>query len=361
MAKIDQLLQIVRDANASDLHLAAGSVPVVRVAGKLEKTSHKRLSSETIKGLIYEILSDEQIRAFEREGDIDAAYGIPAGARFRINIYHTQTGIAASIRLIPDTPPSLESLGFAETVAGLAEQRSGLVLVTGPTNSGKTTTLAAMLDHINTNFSRHIVTLEDPIEYIHANKNSLITQRQIGLHVQSFAAGVRAALREDPDVIMVGELRDTETIAQAVTAAETGLLVLGTLHTTSAAATIDRVVDVFPPSQQQQIRVMLADTLAGVVSQHLLTKANGAGRVLAYELLTRTSSVKNLIREGKTHQVPNIIQSSRKKGMRLLDNHLKALVDAGIIKPEEAVRVAVDPSPFLSLTEHHAHETAGVS
>lgn len=361
MARIDQLLQIVRDADASDLHLAAGSVPVVRVGGKLEKTSHKRLGSETIKGLIYEILTDEQIRTFEREGDLDAAYGVPEGARFRINIYRIQAGVAAAIRLIPDAPPSLDALGFADTVARLAESRTGLVLVTGPTNSGKTTTLAAMIDHINTNFSRHIVTLEDPIEYIHENKNSLITQRQIGLHAQSFASGVRAALREDPDVIMVGELRDTETIAQSITAAETGLLVLGTLHTTSAPATIDRIVDVFPHGQQQQIRVMLADTLVGVVSQHLLTKASGVGRVLAYELLTRTPSVKNLIREGKSHQLTSVILSSRKQGMRLLDNHLKALVDAGIIKPEEAVRVAIDPTPFLTVAQQRETEMAGVS
>ncbi|HPM38341.1 MAG TPA: type IV pilus twitching motility protein PilT [candidate division Zixibacteria bacterium] len=351
MAKIDQLLNIVRDAHASDLHLAAGSVPIVRVSGRLEKTSHKRLTSETIKALVYEMLSDDQIRLFEREGDLDVAYGVPGGARFRINIFHMQCGVAAAIRLIPDRPPSLDSLGFADTVARLTEQRSGLILVTGPTNSGKTTTLAAMIDQINTGFARHILTLEDPIEYIHESKNSLVSQRQVGRHVGSFAAGLRAALREDPDVITVGELRDTETIAQAITAAETGLLVLGTLHTTSAAATVDRIVDVFPPDQQQQIRIMLADTLLGVVSQHLLTRADGPGRVLAYELLVRTPSVQNLIRESKTHQLSMIIQSSRKLGMRLLDNHLKALVDAGIIRPEEAVRVAHDPSPFLAKSE----------
>jgi len=351
MAKIDQLLQIVKDADASDLHLASGSVPVVRVNGQLEKTAHKRLTNDQVKALLYEILSDEQIRQFEREGDLDVTYGVTSVARFRINIYHTNAGVGAAIRLIPDAVSDLASLGFPDTVGQMAEQRSGLILVTGPTNSGKTTTLAALIDHLNTNFARHVITLEDPIEYAHENKNSLVTQRQVGLHVRSFAAGVRAALREDPDVIMVGELRGTETIKQAITAAETGLLVLGTLHTTSAPATIDRLVDVFPSGEQQQIRVLLADTLIGIVSQHLLTKASGHGRVLAYELLLRTDSISHLIREGRTVEMASIIQSSRKQGMRLLDNHLKALVDAGIIKAEEAVRVATDPSPFLPKTE----------
>jgi len=356
MAKIDQLLQIVKDANASDLHLASGSVPIVRVGGQLEKTSHKRLGSENIKALIYEILSDEQIRRFEKEGDLDVAYGVPSVARFRINVYHMHAGIGAAIRLIPDSVPNLAALGFVESVSQLTESRSGLMLVTGPTNSGKTTTLAAIIDHLNTNFQRHIITLEDPIEYVHDDKNSLVSQRQVGLHVSSFAAGVRAALREDPDVIMVGELRDTETIHQAVTAAETGLLVLGTLHTTSAAATVDRIVDVFPPDQQQQIRVMLADSLIGIVSQHLLAAAKGHGRVLAYEVMTRTMSIANLIRESKTIQIPTVIQSSRRQGMRLMDNHLKALVDAGIIKAGEAVRVAQDPSQFLTKSEQREQE-----
>ncbi len=361
MAKIDQLLQIVKDAAASDLHLSSGSVPMVRVSGKLEKTAHKRLGDENIRALIYEILTDDQIRRFEKEGDLDVAYGVPSVARFRINIYRMHTGISAAIRLIPDTVQSLGDLGFTDLVGKLAESRSGLLLVTGPTNSGKTTTLAAVVDHINTNFPRHIITLEDPIEYIHENKNSLVSQRQVGLHVAGFAAGVRAALREDPDVIMVGELRDTETIQQAVTAAETGLLVLGTLHTTSAAATIDRIVDVFPPDEQQQIRVMLADTLVGVVSQQLLTPTNSHGRVLAYELMTHTGSIANLIRDAKTFQIPSVIQSSRKQGMRLMDNHLKALVDAGIIKIEEAIRVAQDPSQFLSKSGQRPQETVSTT
>ncbi len=360
MPKIDQLLKIVKEANASDLHLAAGTGPIVRVNGRLEKTRHKKMTSEQIRTLVYEILSDEQIRRFEKDTDMDVSYGVPGIARFRINIYHSYHGVAAAIRLIPDDIFSLQTLGFCDHIAKLAESRSGLLLVTGPTNSGKTTTLAAIIDHINTSFSRHIITLEDPIEYVHENKNSLITQRQIGLHARSFASALRSALREDPDVIMVGELRDTETISLAVTAAEVGLLVMGTLHTCTASATVDRIVDVFPPEQQSQIRVMLADSILGVVSQQLLSRADGRGRTVAYELLTRTGSVANLIREGKSYQLPTVIQSSRKRGMRLLDNHLKALVDSEMITAKEAVRAAVDPSQFYDKVRETEPEGAGV-
>ncbi len=346
MAKIDQLLRIVKEANATDLHLAAGSVPIVRVNGELEKTRHKKLTSDNIRQLVYEILTDEQIRQFEKNSDLDVAYGVKGLSRFRINIYRMYGGIGTAIRLIPDQLQDLTALGFSKSVAKLAESKSGLMLVTGPTNSGKTTTLASMVNHINSNSSRHIITLEDPIEYVHTNKNSLISQRQVGLHVRSFSSALRAALREDPDIILVGELRDTETISLAITAAEVGLLVLGTLHTCTATATIDRIIDVFPPEQQQQIRIMLADTIVGIISQQLLKRTDGTGRVVAYELMVRTSAIANLIREAKAHQIPNVIQSSRKKGMRLLDNHLKALVDSGVVTAEEAVRVAMDPSQF---------------
>ncbi|MFQ6007797.1 MAG: type IV pilus twitching motility protein PilT [Candidatus Zixiibacteriota bacterium] len=360
MAKINQLLHIVKEANATDLHLVAGSVPIIRINGQLEKTKHKNLSNQTIKQLIYEILSDDQIRQFEKRGDLDVAYGVKGVARFRINVYRMHGGIGAAIRLIPDRIFDLATLGFSDTVTKMAESKSGLVLVTGPTNSGKTTTLASMIDHINTKFSRHIITLEDPIEYIHSNKNSLICQRQIGLHAESFAAALRAALREDPDVILVGELRDTETISLAITAAEVGLLVMGTLHTCTAVGTIDRIIDVFPADYQQQIRIMLADTLIGTVSQQLVRRADGPGRIVAYELLTCTAAIANLIREGKTYQIPSVIQSGRKHGMRLLDNHLKALVDSGQITAEEAVRVAVDPSQFYDKVSQKEPEVIGV-
>ncbi len=348
MAKIDQLLKIIREAGASDLHLTVGSVPIIRVNGALEKTRSKTLTQEVIKQLIYEILTDAQIRAFEKSGDLDFAYGVEGVARFRVNIYQTYGGVGAAIRLIPDKIIDLASLGFSEAVSKLVEHKSGIVLITGPTNSGKTTTLAAIVDHLNTKFSRHMITLEDPIEYVHVNKNSLISQRQIGLHSQSFPMALRAALREDPDVILVGEMRDTETISLAITAAEVGLLVLGTLHTRTAASTIDRIIDVFPPVQQQQIRIMLADSLLGVVSQQLVRKADSSGRTVAFELLNRTTSLSNLIREAKTHQIPTAIQTGRKQGMQLLDFHLRELVDRGTITPEEAMRVATEPGQFLS-------------
>nr|MBN2277355.1 PilT/PilU family type 4a pilus ATPase [candidate division Zixibacteria bacterium] len=356
MAKIDNLLKIVKLAEASDLHLVAGSVPIIRVNGELEKTRHRNLSEEDIRQLIYELLSDDQIRQFERTGDLDLAHGIDGVGRFRLNIYRTSKGLAASIRLISDEIADLSSLGFSEVAARLAETKAGLVLVTGPTNSGKTTTLAAMVDHINTNFSKHIITLEDPIEYIHQPKNSLISQRQIGLHSQTFASGLRAALREDPDVILVGEMRDTETISLAVTAAEVGLLVMGTLHTCSATATIDRIIDVFPSDQQAQIRIMLADSLAGIISQQLLRRANGSGRVVAYELLLQSTSISTQIREAKTHQIQTAIQTGSKKGMRLLDNHLRSLVESGTVTAREAARVAADPGSFIEMPIPMEHE-----
>ncbi|HUU45833.1 MAG TPA: type IV pilus twitching motility protein PilT [Acidobacteriota bacterium] len=350
MPRIDKLLEIVRSVDASDLHLVGGSVPMIRTAGRLEKTRHHRLADNEITQLLYEILTDVQIRQFEQTGDLDFAYSIGTAARFRVNVYRTHSGIAAAFRLIPAEIPDLTALGFSEAVAKLAESKSGLVLITGPTNSGKTTTLAAIVDHINTNFARHIITLEDPIEYIHTNKNSLISQRQIGLHSTSFPTALRAALREDPDIILVGEMRDTETIQLAVTAAELGLLVLGTLHTCTAAATIDRILDVFPPGQQTQVRIMVADSLSGIVSQQLVRRRDGHGRVAAYELLRRTTSIVGMIREGKTFQIPTAIQTGRKQGMQLLDNHLKDLVESGVIDTIEAMRVAADPARFSVVT-----------
>jgi len=349
MPKIDQLLEIVKSVNASDLHLAAGSEPIIRINGQLEKTRHRHLSNEDIRQLIYELLTDEQIRHFEKSGDMDLAYGIDGVGRFRLNIYRAQNGLGAAIRLIPSEILNLNELGFSETVSQLAESKSGLVLVTGPTNSGKTTTLAAMVDHINTHHARHIVTLEDPIEYIHTNKNSLVSQRQIGLHAESFAAGLRSALREDPDVILVGEMRDVETISLAITAAEIGLLVMGTLHTNTAAATVDRILDVFPAEQQQQIRIMLADSLSGIISQQLLPRADGQGRIVAFEIMLHTTSISGMIRENKTHLLSTAIQTGRKQGMQLLDNHLTTLMESGQITAREAAKVATEPGRFCEI------------
>jgi len=360
MAKIDNLLKIVKLAEASDIHLGPGSVPIIRVNGELEKTKHRQLTEDDVKQLLYELMADDQIRQFERTGDYDLAYGIEGVGRFRLNVFRTSKGVSASIRLISDEILDLETLGFSEAVSHLAESKSGLVLVTGPTNSGKTTTLAAMVDHINTNFSKHIITLEDPIEYVHQAKNSLISQRQIGLHSQTFSSGLRAALREDPDVILVGEMRDMETISLAVTAAEVGLLVMGTLHTCSASATIDRIIDVFPPDQQAQIRIMLADSVAGIISQQLLRRADANGRVVAYELMLKSASISSLIREAKTHQIPSAIQTSSKKGMRLLDSHLKELVDSGQVAANEAAKLADNPSGFIEVSSRGAKQEVKV-
>ncbi|MCP4632515.1 MAG: type IV pilus twitching motility protein PilT [candidate division Zixibacteria bacterium] len=350
MPKIDQLLKIVKEADASDLHLSAGSVPIVRINGILEKTHANPMTNESIKQLLYEILDDSQIKSFEKTGNLDFAYGIEGLGRFRMNIYKTFTGIGVAIRFIREEISDLISLGFSEAVIRLTENKSGLILITGPTNSGKTTTLAAMVDHINTNYSKHIITLEDPIEIVQSNKNSLVSQRQVGQHVESFPSALRAALREDPDVILVGEMRDTETISLAITAAEVGLLVLGTLHTRTAPSTVNRIVDVFQPEQQQQVRIMLADTLMGVVSQQLVRKADGSGRTAAFELLVQTSSLSNIIRESKTHQIISTIQTGGRKGMQLLNNHLSDLVNKGTITIEEAIRVAATPHNFTSTT-----------
>ncbi|MFZ1947046.1 MAG: type IV pilus twitching motility protein PilT [bacterium] len=360
MPRIDKILQIVRSAEASDLHLIGGSAPLVRMHGQLERTRHRTLPNEEVKHLIYEILSDDQIHRFEKTGDLDMAYGVEGLGRFRVNVYKTHAGIGVAIRIIPDHPPGLAALGFSQTVAGLAESKCGLVLVTGPTNSGKTTTLASMVDHINVTSSRHIVTLEDPIEYIHTNKNSLVSQRQIGLHSESFTTGLRAALREDPDVVLVGEMRDLETIALAITAAEVGLLVMGTLHTRAAAATVDRIIEVFPVEQQQQIRVMLADSLKGVISQQLPKRADGRGRVAAYEMMVQTNSIASLIREQKTFQIPTAIQTGRKQGMQLLDNHLMELVEAGTIAPGDAMKCANDPARFTEAASRFEHQKVRV-
>ena len=351
MAKIDELLRIVKDFNASDLHLAAGEQPMVRVNGQLSTARHKKLSSDNIKQLMYEILSDDQIRRFETQMDLDFAYSITNVARYRINLYHSQNGVGAAIRLIPEQVMDLGTLGFSEKISQLAQSKSGLFLVTGPTNSGKFTTLAAIVDFINTHTSKHVITLEDPIEYVHQCKNSLVTQRQIGLHSLSFTQALKAALREDPDVILVGEMRDVEIISLAVTAAELGLLVLGTLHTDTAAGTLNRIIDVFPNEQQQHIRIMLADSLIGIVSQQLIRRADGSGRIVAYELMIRNTSIANLIRESKVHQIPTAIQTGRNQGMRLLDNHLNALIESGLITAQEAVKVATDPGPFLNRVE----------
>ncbi|NOY45031.1 MAG: type IV pilus twitching motility protein PilT [Deltaproteobacteria bacterium] len=346
MPRIDALLRHLVDLGGSDLHLSAGAPPVFRVNGRLQRARHPPLDPTEVEDLLYEILSDPEIARLEADGDLDFAYGAEGIGRFRGNAFAHRKGYGAAFRWIPASPPDLEQLGHPPVVAELALAQRGLVVVTGPTGSGKSTTLAAMIHRRNQERADHIITLEDPLEFLHEDGRCLIHQREVGRHASSFAAGLRAALREDPDVLLVGEMRDTETIAMALTAAETGMLVLGTLHTQSAAKTVDRIIDAFPAGQQDQVRAMLAESLRGVVAQVLLRRADGRGRVAGLEILVNVPAVGHLIREGKTFQIPSVIQTGRKQGMQLLDQHLLELVNTKTITPEEALRHAQNRALF---------------
>jgi len=347
MAKIDAFLQVMHQVGASDLHIGAGSAPLLRIHGALERTRHKTLKENEVRLLLYELLPDRLIERFEQDGELDFAYTIPGLARFRVNLFKKFNGLAAAFRIIPETIPTLDDLGFPPVLKSMVQARSGLILVTGPTNSGKTTTLVAMVDYLNDHMNYHIITLEDPLEFIHHDKNCLIHQRQIGEHSLTFDSALRAALREDPNVILVGEMRHNATISLALTAAEVGLLVLGTLHTKSAGQTISRLVDAFPVDQQPQIRLALSEVLVGVCSQQLIRRADGKGRVAALEILLRNHAVANLIRESKTHQINNSIQTGKKEGMQLMEQHLKELISRNLILPEEAARYVENPQAFL--------------
>jgi twitching motility protein PilT len=299
--------------------------------------------------MILNILSEEQRRKFETELELDFAYSIPGVSRFRANVFQQRNSMAAVFRVIPLSIPTIEELGLPEVCRELADRPRGLVLVTGPTGSGKSTTLAAMIDHINATRKVHIITLEDPIEFLHHNKQAYLNQREVGEDTHSFAAALRRVLRQDPDVILVGEMRDLETISAAITAAETGHLVLATLHTTGGPETIDRIIDVFPPHQQQQVRMQLSNSLEGVLSQVLLRSTDGKSRVLAMEVMLGVSAIRNLIREGKTHQMPTIIQGGSKVGMQTLDQDLKALMQKGKITYEDAIGKAQNPSELAQM------------
>src|SRR5512137_1885073 len=346
MGRIDALFKMMREQGASDLHLSTGSPPIFRLHGEMERLNFKPLSHDELTALLFEILSEPQQADFEKRKDLDFAYAVPGLARFRGNLLMTHRGIAAVFRIIPGKILTADDLGLPEGVRKMTLLKKGLVLVTGPTGSGKSTTLAAMIDLINSTRKEHILTLEDPLEFIHESKESLLNQRQIGEHSESFSAALRAALREDPDVILVGEMRDLETISLAMTAAETGHLVFGTLHTNSAAKTIDRIIDVFPRDSQEQVRAMLSESLKGVICQQLLRTAEGKGRVAALELMVGTPAIANLIREGKTFQIPSIIQTAKKDGMQLMDQHLLDLLKTKQINPEEAYRCAIDKKQF---------------
>jgi twitching motility protein PilT len=346
MARIDALFKLMADKGASDLHLSTGAPPIFRLRGEMERQNFKVLQHDELKAILFEILTEKQRAVFEEKHDLDFAYSVPGVARFRGNMLMQHRGIAAVFRIIPTKILSADDLNLPEGVRKLTTLKKGLVLVTGPTGSGKSTTLAAMIDLINSTRQEHILTLEDPLEFIHENKMSLFNQRQIGEHSESFASALRAALREDPDVILVGEMRDLETISLAMSAAETGHLVFGTLHTMSAAKTVDRIVDVFPKDAQEQVRAVLSDSLKGVICQQLLKTADGKGRAAALEIMIGNPAIGNLIREGKTFQIPSIMQTGRRDGMQLMDQHILDLLKTKKISPEEAYRCCQDKKQF---------------
>lgn len=343
MPTIEEIMRTAHTAGASDVHITVGIPPKMRVNGKLITMDYpKMLGADTLEVLL-EIMTEAQRARFEERGEYDMSFSIPELGRYRVNAYKQRGSVALALRLVSTVVPSPEVLGVPESVINLYERKRGLILVTGPTGSGKSTTLAAIIDKINNNRDAHVITLEDPIEYLHQHKMAMVNQREIGLDSQSYANALRAALREDPDVILVGEMRDFETISVAITAAETGHLVLSTLHTIGAASTVDRVIDVFPPHQQQQIRVQFANVLEAVISQQLVPTQDGKGRVAAFEVMHANHAVRNLIREGKSHQLVSVMQTNRKMGMITMDESLTQLYYEGKITNEMAIQFAVDP------------------
>ncbi|GGB35486.1 twitching motility protein PilT [Oceanisphaera marina] len=339
---ITELLAFSVKHNASDLHLSAGVPPQIRVDGEVRKINLPVLEHREVHRLVYDIMNDHQRKEFEDNLEIDFSFELPGLARFRVNAYHQARGAAAVFRVIPSEVLSLEQLGGPDIFRRIAEYPRGLVLVTGPTGSGKSTTLAAMIDHINEHENKHILTIEDPIEFVHGNKKCLINQREVHRDTHSFSNALRSALREDPDIILVGELRDLETIRLALTAAETGHLVFATLHTSSAAKTIDRIVDVFPGAEKAMVRSMLSESLRAVISQTLLKKPSG-GRIAAHEIMLGTPAIRNLIREDKVAQMYSVIQTGMAHGMQTMDQCLKLLVSGGLVTSVEARLKATDP------------------
>ncbi len=349
---IKDLLVEAVGRRASDIHITAGVPPVYRINGQLVKTNRPVLSMYDTTAVMEEIVSAEQRERFLANGELDFSFAIPGVSRFRANVFRQRGAMGLALRVINEHIATLDELGHPGILKTLARLSKGLVLVTGPTGSGKSTTLAAMLDLINSERACHILTLEDPIEYLHKHKRSIVNQREIHSDTRSFADALRAALREDPDVILVGEMRDAETIGIAVTAAETGHLVFATLHTGDAAQTVDRIIDVFPPHHQQQIRVQLSLTLQGIISQQLIPRLDGTGRAAAMEILTATQALRNLIREGKSHQILSVIQTGARNGMQSMDIALKNLYSTGKISYEEALVRASNPDTFTKLIQH---------
>ncbi len=358
--RVEEIITQAAKLSAADVHITVGRPPIVRSHGDLYPADElldkldvlrpgeiRPLTPEDTDDLARQLMTPEQYLKFREKGELDFSFSVPGVTRVRVNVFKQRNSVAIVMRLLSTRIPTFQELGLPEVLGYLARRPDGLVLVTGPTGSGKSTTLAAMIDLINREKRLHIITLEDPIEYLHKHNKSIVNQREIGQDTESFATALRAALREDPDVILVGEMRDLETIATALTAAETGHLVLATLHTASAAETIDRIVDVFPPAQQEQIRVQLANTLEGIVSQQLIPRIDRPGRVVAVEILIATPAIRNLIREGKTHQIPSLLQTGARYGMQTRDMALRSLYQRGIISREEVLNRAVDPESIL--------------
>ena len=347
MARIDAFLQLGREQDCSDIHFTVGRPPLVRLDGELTELQYRPLRAEETESLLLEVLDPERTAELDRNGSVDLSYAAPGGGRFRLNVYRQRLGLAAICRVVPDQVPRLQDLGLPQVVAELTALDNGLVLVTGGPGTGKTTTLAALIGEINASRNCNIITLEDPVEFLHESSNALVMQRQIGVHVRNFHEGIRSSLRQDPDVILIGEMRDNETMSAAIEAAETGHLVFGTLHTRSASQTIHRIVDVFPTEAQAQIRHTLADNLRAVVSQELIHVADGRGRRVVCEVMVVTPSIAQLIREGKTHQIPAAIGTGRRQGMQLMDQALISLVRSGDIDPNEAFLRANDKQEFV--------------
>lgn len=348
MLSIEEILRTAKEAGASDVHLTVGIPPKMRVNGNLITMDYPKLLPVDTLDVLIDVMSEVQRDRFEDRGEYDMSFSIPNCGRFRVNAYKQRGSVGLAFRLVGTKVPAPEELGVPESVIDLYQRKRGLVLVTGPTGSGKSTTLAAIIDKINNNRDAHVITLEDPIEYLHQHKKSMVNQREIGLDSDNYASALRAALREDPDVILVGEMRDLETISVAITAAETGHLVLSTLHTIGAASTVDRIIDVFPPHQQQQIRIQLSNVLEAVISQQLIPTADGRGRVAAFEVMHANHAVRNLVREGKSHQLASVMQTNRKMGMITMDEAIVQLYYDGKIDRDMAIQFAQDPDSMMN-------------
>jgi twitching motility protein PilT len=351
MAKIDEYLSEVVSRKGSDLHFIAGDPPRIRLYGELQSLRDEKLAPDLVKELLYEIMPPKAVARFEEKDGADFAHMVPGVARFRVNVMRHINGMGAVCRAIPSTALTLDQLNMPDAVRSMCRITSGLILVTGKTGSGKSTTLAAMIDDINARLKGHILTIEDPIEFVHSRKNCLISQREVGVHAPSFSHAVHSALREDPDVILVGEMRDLETISVAVSAAEMGILVMGTLHTNGAAPTVDRIVNAFPADKQSHVRTMLSTSLRGVISQQLIPRAGQAGRVAALEILVNTPAVANLIRQGKLDQLENTMQSGSAHGMRTMDMAIQQLLESRAITGRDAYRKAINKARFEQYRE----------